>query len=303
MKVGLVLPLFSGDPERVLAFAERAERLGFDGVFAFDHLFPPGASPDRPSLEAFSMLSAVAARTERIAVGTLVTRATLRSAGMIARLAASVDGVSHGRMILAVGTGDPIDEPEHRVFGIPYLDKAERRDQLVETVRAVRALFEARPWPGGTHVPAMSGPLLPRPPSRGGPPIWIGGFADAVVRLAAREADAWNGWGMGLDEFTRKAGLLEAESGGRSVSATWAGIVVVGRDDAEVAQLLDARSHRHLESDVWAGTTGSLREWLENLGSVGASWAVLVPGGPPDRVELIATEVLPGLRPDPRPEP
>ena len=108
---------------------------------------------------------------------------------------------------------------------------------------------------------------------------------------------------MGLDEFTRKARLLEEESGGRSVSATWAGIVVVGRDDAEVAQLLDARSHRHLESDVWAGTTGSLREWLENLGSVGASWAVLVPGGPPDRVELIATEVLPGLRPDPRPEP
>jgi len=303
VKVGLVLPLFSGEPERVLAFAERAERLGFDGVFAFDHLFPPGASADRPSLEAFSMLSAVAARTERIAVGTLVTRATLRSAGMIAKLAASVDGVSHGRMILAVGTGDPIDEPEHRVFGIPYLDKAERRDHLVETVRAVRALFDARPWPGGTHVPAMSGPLLPRPASPAGPPIWMGGFADAVVRLAAREADAWNGWGMGLDEFTRKARLLDEEAGRRSVSATWAGIVVVGRDDAEVAQLLDARSHRHLESDVWAGTTGSLREWLENLGSAGASWAVLVPGGPPDRVELIATEVLPGLRPDPRPEP
>jgi alkanesulfonate monooxygenase SsuD/methylene tetrahydromethanopterin reductase-like flavin-dependent oxidoreductase (luciferase family) len=108
---------------------------------------------------------------------------------------------------------------------------------------------------------------------------------------------------MGLDEFTRKARLLEEESGGRSVSATWAGIVVVGRDDAEVARLLDARSHRHLESDVWAGTTASLREWLENLGRVGASWAVLVPGGPPDRVELIAKEVLPGLRPDPWAEP
>jgi alkanesulfonate monooxygenase SsuD/methylene tetrahydromethanopterin reductase-like flavin-dependent oxidoreductase (luciferase family) len=299
VKIGLVLPLFSGEPERVLAFAERAERLGFDGVFAFDHLFPPGASPDRPSLEAFSTLSAVAARTKRIAVGTLVARATLRSAAMIAKLAVSVDGVSHGRMILAIGTGDPIDEPEHRVFGIRYLDKAERREHLVETVQAIRALFEARPWPGGTHVPAMSGPLLPRPASRGGPPLWIGGFADAVVRLAAREADAWNGWGMGLEGFTRKARLLEEEAGGRPVSATWAGIVVVGRDDAEVARLLEARRHRHLESDVWSGTTAALREWLENLRSVGASWAVLVPGGPPDRVELIATEVLPGLRPEP----
>jgi alkanesulfonate monooxygenase SsuD/methylene tetrahydromethanopterin reductase-like flavin-dependent oxidoreductase (luciferase family) len=104
---------------------------------------------------------------------------------------------------------------------------------------------------------------------------------------------------MGLDEFTRKARLLDEEAVGRSVSATWAGIVVVGRDDAEVARLLDARSHRQLESDVWAGTTASLLAWLRDLRGAGASWAVLVPGGPPDRVELIATKVLPELRGDP----
>ena len=84
MNVGLVLPLFSGDAERVLAFARRAEERGFDGVFAFDHLFPPGAPADRPSLEAFASLAAVAARTSRVAVGTLVTRATLRPPGMLA---------------------------------------------------------------------------------------------------------------------------------------------------------------------------------------------------------------------------
>jgi alkanesulfonate monooxygenase SsuD/methylene tetrahydromethanopterin reductase-like flavin-dependent oxidoreductase (luciferase family) len=296
VKVGLVLPLFSGGPERVLAFAARAEELGFDGVFAFDHLFPPGAPADRASLEAFAMLSAVAAVTSRITVGTLVTRATLRSPGMIAKLAAAVDDVSGGRMILAIGTGDPIDEPEHRAFGIPYLEKTERREHLVETVRAVRALFEGRPWPGGERVPAMPGPLLPAPVTPGGPPIWIGGFADAVVRLAAREADAWNGWGMGHDEFARKARLLREAAAGRAVSATWAGIVVVGRDDAEVERLLAHRGARGLEPSVWAGTTGSLRAWLDDLRGAGASWAVLVPGGPPDRVELVATEVLPHVR-------
>ena len=76
MKVGLILPLFSGNPDRVLSFARQAEDLGYDGVFAFDHFFPPGASPDRPSLEAFSSLAAVGAASERLAVGTLVTRAS-----------------------------------------------------------------------------------------------------------------------------------------------------------------------------------------------------------------------------------
>src|SRR5204863_3760067 len=68
MEVGLVLPMFSGDPDRVLSFARTAERLGYDGLFAFDHFFPPGASPDRPSLEAFATLSAVAAVTTRVTV-------------------------------------------------------------------------------------------------------------------------------------------------------------------------------------------------------------------------------------------
>ena len=289
--------MFSGDAGRVLAFARRAEERGFDGVFAFDHLFPPGASPDRPSLEAFASLAAVAAQTSRVAVGTLVTRATLRAPGVLAKLAASVDDVSGGRMILGIGTGDPIDEPEHRVFGIEYLGKAERREHLVETVRAIKALYGGVRWGGGSHVHAMTGPLLPPPVRPDGPPIWIGGFADAVVRLAAAEADAWNGWGMGVEEFTRKVRLLREAAGERSVSATWAGIVVVGRDDDEVGRLLDQRSARGLEPGVWSGTTTSLRTHLEALAAAGSTWSVLVPGGPPDRLDVIAEEVLPELRP------
>ena len=288
--------MFSGDAGRVLAFARRAEERGFDGVFAFDHLFPPGASPDRPSLEAYATLTAVAAGTSRIDVGTLVTRATLRPAGMLAKLAAAVDDVSGGRMILGIGTGDPIDELEHRVFGIEYLGKAERREHLVETVRAIKALHRGVRWDGGSYVPAMTGPLLPPPVRPGGPPIWIGGFADAVVRLAAAEADAWNGWGMGVEEFIRKVRLLREAAGERPVSATWAGIVVVGRDDDEVGRLLDQRSARGLEPGVWSGTTASLRTHLDALAAAGSTWSVLVPGGPPDRLDVIAEEVIPGLR-------
>lgn len=299
MKVGLVLPLFSGDPAKVLAFARHAEDLGYDGVFAFDHFFPPGAPRDRASLEAFSMLAAVAAATERIAIGTLVTRASLRPAGLLAKLAVSLDDLSGGRMILGIGTGDPIDEPEHDAYGLPYLDKAERRVHVVETVRAVKHLLRGEAWPGGDRVPAVHGPVLPGPSIPGGPPVWIGGFADAVVRIAAAEADAWNGWGMSIPEFATKANLLRqtAAERGRAVQATWAGIVVVGRDEDEAGAMLNDRFRKNmLETNVWAGSAHSLIWWLEGLGTAGAEWAVLVPAGSPDRVEMIAEEVFPHMR-------
>src|SRR5690242_6155738 len=104
IRLGVILPLFSGDARRVLEAARDAERLGFDGVFAYDHLFPPGAAPDRPALEAFTTLGAVAASTSRVAVGTLVTRAGLRAPGYLAKLAATLDWLSEGRAILGIGS-------------------------------------------------------------------------------------------------------------------------------------------------------------------------------------------------------
>ncbi|MEW6059575.1 MAG: LLM class flavin-dependent oxidoreductase [Actinomycetota bacterium] len=300
MKVGLVLPVFSGDAERTLAFASRAEALGYDGVFAFDHLFPPGAPSERPSLEAFSTLAAIAASTRTLTIGTLVTRAAIRPAGLVAKLAASIDDISRGRMVLGIGTGDPIDLPEHETYGLPYLDREARRVHLVETIRAVKALLSGRAWPGGERVPAVAGPVLPPPARSGGPPVWIGGFADAMVRIAAREAEAWNGWGMPIPEFARKVRVLNATAAevGREVAATWAGIAVVGRDEDEAAAMLDRRKERgFVETNVLAGSAQSLVRWFEGLETAGASWVILVPAGPADRVELIAESVFPHVRP------
>ncbi|GIU99526.1 MAG: hypothetical protein KatS3mg014_1142 [Actinomycetota bacterium] len=287
----------------MLAVARRAEELGYDGVFAFDHFFPPGASPDRPSLEAFATLAAVAASTERVRIGTLVTRATLRPAGLLAKLAADLHEASDGRLVLGIGTGDPIDKPEHDAYGLPYLDRGERREHLVETAGCLRALFGGERWPGGRFVPPMGGPLLPAPRD-GGPPLWFGGFTDAMVRLAAAHADAWNGWGMSIPEFARKADLLRraAAGRGRAVEATWAGIAVVGRDEDEAGAMLEERHRRGmLETNVWAGSAQALIWWLEGLATAGASWAVLVPTGSGDRLGMIAREVLPHLRETPSP--
>lgn len=297
MKVGVILPLFSGDAARAVEAAEEAEELGFDGAFAFDHFFPPGGPPDRPALEAFATLGAVAARTKRIALGTLVTRVALRPVGLVAKSAAWLDAASGGRLILGLGTGDRTDRAEHEAFGLPMLGRDDRRTHLEETVLALRDLFEGGAHGGGRFVPPVAGPLLPGSPRGGGPPIWIGGLADEVVRIAGRRADGWNGWGVEVGRFRQKAELLAAEASGsgRTVEATWAGIVLVGRDEAETATLLERRRARGMQDEAWVGTTEELAGHLRALADAGATWAALVHAGPRDRRAVVAEEVLPLL--------
>ena len=294
MKVGIVLPLFSGDPGKVLGAARETEALGYDGAFVFDHFFPPGASPDRPSLEAFTTLAAVAAATERIEVGTLVTRASLRPAGLLAKQAAWLDAASGGRLILGIGTGDALDRAEHHAYGIPLLGREDRRAHLTEVLEALRSLFAGESFPGGERVPPLEGPLRPPSPRPGGPPIWVGGLAEPVVRLAGRLADGWNGWGLEVPAFREKVALLTEAAEGREVAATWAGIVTTAPAGAEVDRMMEDRRARGME-DGWSGTTEELAAFLRGLREAGCAWAVLVAAGPRDRRELIAREVLPQL--------
>jgi alkanesulfonate monooxygenase SsuD/methylene tetrahydromethanopterin reductase-like flavin-dependent oxidoreductase (luciferase family) len=298
MRVGVVLPLFSGDPAKVLRAAREAEDLGFDGAFAFDHFFPPGGSRDDPSLEVFTVLAAVAAVTERIRLGTLVTRASIRATGLLAKTAAWLDAVSGGRLILGVGTGDPIDRPEHEAYGLPLLGKTDRRAHLEETLAALQALFGGRAFPGGDRIPPLHGPLRPAPAQEGGPPVWVGGQADEVVSIAGRLADGWNGWGLSPEAFALKAKRLReaADAAGRTAEPTWAGIVLVGEDDREAERLLAERRARGLEDPSWAGSVDGFSTFLAELGGVGATWAAFVPAGPPDRRRLIGEHVLASVR-------
>jgi len=295
VKVGVILPLFSGDPAKVVAAAREAEALGFDGVFAFDHFFPPGGSSDRPALETFTTLGAVAAATERVQIGTLVTRASLRPVGLLAKSASWLDAASGGRFVLGIGTGDPIDRPEHAAYGIPMLGKAERRIHLEETVAALKALFGGRPSPEGGMVPELLGPLLPAPARPEGPPVWVGGQADEVIGLAGRLADGWNGWGLDPLGFARKANILLEAAAGRTVEPTWAGIVLAGTDEREVGDLVERRRARGMDDEAWTGTAEELVGFIDALGGSGASWVIMVLAGPADRRALLAERVLPSV--------
>ena len=297
-RIGLILPLFSGDPAKILAAARSADELGFDGVFAFDHFFPPGAPADRASLEVYTTLAAVAATTRRVALGTLVTRAVLRPPGLVAKMVSTIDMVAGpGRMFVGVGSGDPIDEGEHRAYGFPMLSVTERRAHLEEWAVAMRTIMAGRPYEGSERLAPVPGPVLP--PMEVAPPVWVGGLADDVVRIAARSADGWNGWGVPPDAFEAKAAILTEEAGrvGRpSVpTATWAGIVLVGEDEKEAAALAEQRAGSGVDALAWVGPAEEFAGYLEELAAAGAEWAILVLTGPPDRRDLVAERVLPSL--------
>jgi alkanesulfonate monooxygenase SsuD/methylene tetrahydromethanopterin reductase-like flavin-dependent oxidoreductase (luciferase family) len=136
---------------------------------------------------------------------------------------------------------------------------------------------------------AVEGPL--RPPASAA--VWIGGTSERVARAAARAADAWNGWGMDIETFAARASQLGvwAREAGRDpaeVPPTWAGIVLVGEDEAELSALEERRVAAGGSLDIWRGTVDDLRRLRDRVAQMGSTWMVPLAAGPPDRLDLIA---------------
>ena len=289
MRFGVVLPTLGGDAARALDAARLAGELGFDGVFVPDHL----RAGDGPTpLEPFTTLAAVAASVPRIAVGTLVARASLRPVGMLAKIAATLDELSGGRLVLGLGTGDAASAREQAALGLPTLEVDERRTHLVETIRAVRALLGGAPWCGGERVGPLAGPILPRPDRV--PPVWVGGASSALAALASAEADGWNGWGLPDPTFRERA-LAVAAAG---ATPTWGGIVAVAPDEAGVADLLARRAAAGLPAPHWTGTTDAFLAWTDALDAIRVRWVIMVVAGGAAGLESFASRVLRRLKGD-----
>jgi alkanesulfonate monooxygenase SsuD/methylene tetrahydromethanopterin reductase-like flavin-dependent oxidoreductase (luciferase family) len=125
----------------------------------------------------------------------------------------------------------------------------------------------------------------------GGPPIWIGGTGGRAITLAAKVADAWNGWGLGLDGFLDRTARLRdaAAEHRREVPPTWAGLALIGRDEAELRRLRTERDERGAPgAGVWQGTAEAFTAELRAIAAAGATWAIVMPAGPADRAGVIA---------------
>ena len=288
MRYGLFLSAFTSEPRKPLAVAGRAAAAGYDAVFVYDHLFPPGG-PDRPSVEPYTLLVAAAAANPGLGVGVLVSRAGYRPLGIMTKETSSLAHLSGGATILGLGLGDRFGRAEHQMAGLPFPPIEERTVLLEETALATRALLSGGSWEGGRMTPAISGPLLPPATAA----VWIGGTSERVARTAARSADAWNGWGMRTEEFIHRAAQLAdlAREAGRDpaeVPPTWAGIVLLGRDGSELASLEEQRAASGGSLDIWRGTLDDIRRLRDRVTEAGATWMVPLAAGPADRLDLIA---------------
>ena len=192
MKVGVVLPMgsHSADPRtyaEVQTFALRAEELGFDSIWAFDHvLFHFPGQAERGTLEAWTVLSMLAAVTRRVELGTLVLGLRLRNPALLAKMAGTLDDASGGRLTLGVGAG--WHDPEYQAFGYPLDNRLGRTEEAFEIL--VRLIRTGRATIDGQWVSADDAPLLP--PARPDMQILSAGRGPRMLRMVARHADAAN---------------------------------------------------------------------------------------------------------------
>ena len=227
-KFGVQLPNFSGFDaaelfEHVAGLATAAEDAGFHSVWVMDHFFqlPPLGGPDQPMLEAYTLLGALAARTRRVQLGTLVTGVTYRNPAILAKIVTTLDVISRGRAIL--GIGGAWYEVEHQGLGVDYPADRVRLDMLEEAVQVCRAMFTGDDVSfAGQHYRIDHARNLPRPVRPGGPRIMIGGGGEKrTLRLVARYADQCN--------VTGNVGTLS-----RKIEVLHRHCAEVGRDPAEI---------------------------------------------------------------------
>jgi alkanesulfonate monooxygenase SsuD/methylene tetrahydromethanopterin reductase-like flavin-dependent oxidoreductase (luciferase family) len=169
------------------AQAVRLEAAGYAGVWTWDHFISRGTRTD-PVLEAWTTLAFTAAATSRITVGTFVANVMNRHPAVLARMAATFQEASGGRLVLGIGIGGAPDE--HDAYGIPFPPIPERVERLEEAVAVLRALWTGGPVSlNGRHYPLKDAYAYPVPTPP--PPIIVGGETPAGARLAARLGDGW----------------------------------------------------------------------------------------------------------------
>jgi F420-dependent oxidoreductase-like protein len=201
---GLQIPNFTfpgvEDPElfeRVAQIAVAAEQSGFDSVWVMDHFYQiTGVGPRTdPMLESYTLLGAIAARTERASLGAMVTGVTYRNPAYLAKVATTLDVISAGRAILGIGAA--WNDDEHAGYGFGFPSVTERMERLEEALQICRAMFtQEAPSFTGRHYAIAAALNRPRPIRPGGIPILVGGGGEhKTLRLVAKYGDACNIFG------------------------------------------------------------------------------------------------------------
>jgi F420-dependent oxidoreductase-like protein len=216
---GVTLPQIKRPWDDTRGAAIELDKLGFHSVWFNDHLYGV-PMPNLPILEAWTALTAVGALTERVELGTLVTPVGFRNPALLAKMAATLDVVSNGRVIVGLGSG--WFQAEFAGYGMPFPPLKDRLEQLDEAATILKSLWtESQPSFEGRHFRLEATYCEPKPVRR--PPILIGGGGEKVLlRLAARHADIWNNLAVHQNDLGTKVAKLREHCR------------AVGRDPAEI---------------------------------------------------------------------
>jgi alkanesulfonate monooxygenase len=294
------------DPEDLLRYAVRAEELGYESLWVWDHIIL-GVEPHFPILECLTLLTAVAARTSRIKLGTGVLVLPLRNPVVLARVLTSLDQISQGRLILGVATG--WYEREFDAVGVPFKRRGKLMEQNLEILtRLWQEDFVRAEYPPHKLRNAVQ---YPKPLQQPRPPILIGGYVDVVLKRAAERGDGWLTYFYTPESFTRSWDKIKqfARQAGKDPEALESCNqlpIFVGKSKADVeAPFMDWLTTEWdfaswSESTVNSAIYGTVDECVEQLKAhieVGVKRIIFVPYKyTSQQVELIATEIIPRLQ-------
>jgi probable F420-dependent oxidoreductase len=225
LKVGVQLPEVEREVRwnEILDMARAIEDLGYDSLWLGEHLLYrwPDREPRGP-WEAWAMLAALAAVTNRVELGPLVACTAFHNPAVLAKRADTIDEISGGRLILGLGAG--WNETEFRAFGIPFDHRIDRFEEAFTIIRSL--LRDGAVDFEGTYYAARDCELLPRGPRPGGPPLMIGSTGPRMLRITMPHVDSWNAW---------YADTQNSPAGVAALKATVdAACIEVGRDPGEV---------------------------------------------------------------------
>jgi alkanesulfonate monooxygenase SsuD/methylene tetrahydromethanopterin reductase-like flavin-dependent oxidoreductase (luciferase family) len=296
--VGIMIEGQEGlDWDRWRSICHDADTMGFASLRRSDHLISLMRSPERDCIECWTSLALAAEWTKRIEFGPMVSPMTFRSPSVLAKIAASVDALSGGRLLLGVGAG--WNENEHVVYGIPFLTQKERFDRLEEGVQKMRDIWDrTNPKPVRNPIPLLMG----------------GKGARRTLPLVAREAAEWNLSRLDADIFRQHREVLEqcCRDVGRDPSTIRRSVMtsyIIGRDQSElreraaqVSQVIpdlrgmtpdDVLEHR---KDAWfVGTPGQIAGRMREFALLGVDLFMLQHFllDDSDALRLLANEVIP----------
>jgi F420-dependent oxidoreductase-like protein len=289
-----------------------AERLGYDWASVGDHFMPNpvfGARDTDPWNEAWTSLAALSEATSRIHIGVMVTSVGYRHPAVLAKMAATVDVISEGRLEFGMGGG--YQEAEYRMYGLPFPSAAIRLAQLDEAIQVCKLLWSReRSDFTGQHFTLAGAVCEPKPVQRPHPPIWVGGMGEKkTLRIVAEHADGWNAFPLPVPQLKQKLDVLRGHCAavGRdfdSISKQLGVRVIVREDPTELeAELRQFAQQSGLSLDrarqmAVAASPPEIAAYLAQYVDIGFDMFLLMERTPLDyeTLRLFMRDVVPRLR-------